>query len=412
VVRELLDKLCRQISQLYGAGEETPADLRELMEAFPKRLALATEEQPLFLFLDALDQISEADTARNLVWLPRELPPHVHLVVSTSTHPGDTQAVLERRLPDDCRFSLDEMPVEEAHDLLTMWFDDRGVGRTLRGRAETAQECAGQWGYVLGRYDNSRESRRPLYLRLAFDEAQRWRSFDEVVRLAPDIEGLIHQLFDRLAEPENHGEPIVSRSLGYLLAGKHGLTEDELIDVLSRDDLVLGEVKRSHEPPEERLPVVIWSRLCFDLERYLTRRTADRATLLAFFHRQLEEVARRRYLEPSEQEPRRKIERHRALAAYFADVKAQPLFRKEAPNVRKLSELPWQQTYAADPRNAKDEMWQKLFRTLTDFDFLEAKCTHVAVTTTHSDAQERKFYGGVYELQEDYRRALEVFPTE
>jgi hypothetical protein len=270
-----------------------------------------------------------------------------------------------------------------------------------------------------------------LYLKLAFEEARRWRSFDEiegdeertapgeeraparsVVRLAPDSESLIRQLFDRLARPENHGEAFVSRSLGYLLAGKNGLTEDELIDVLSRDDLVLREVKRSHEPPEEKLPVVLWSRLYFDLERYLTRRSADRATLLAFFHRQLEEVARKRYLEPSDEEPRRELERHRALAAYFADMNAQPLFRKEAPNVRKLSELPWQQTYAADPRNANDEMWKKLFRTLTDFDFLEAKCTHVAVTTARSDGQERKVYGGVYELQEDYRRALEVFPEE
>lgn len=429
-VRELLDKLCRQVAQLYGADEETPSDYRELVEEFPKRLALATEEQPLFLFLDALDQLSEGDNARNLIWLPAELPPHVRLVVSTSTHPGETGAVLARRLPDDCRFSLDAMPVEEAHDLLGMWFDDRDVGRSLGGRAETVQDCTGQWGYVLERYDGSQESRRPLYLKLGFEEARRWRSFDDtegaeegtvpgeegapersVVRLAPGIGSLIHQLFDRLAEAENHGEPIVARSLGYLLAGKNGLTEDELIDVLSRDDAVLGEVKRFHDPPEEKLPVVIWSRLYFDLEGYLTRRSADRATLLAFFHRQLEEVARSRYLEPSDQEPRRKLERHRALAAYFEDPDAQPLFRKESPNVRKLSELPWQQTHAADPRNADDEMWGKLYRTLTDFDFLEAKCTHVAVTTARSDGHERKVYGGVYELQEDYRRALEVFPA-
>ena len=57
-------------------------------------------------------------------------------------------------------------------------------------------------------------------------------------------------------------------------------------------------------------------------------------------------------------------------------------------------------------------MWEELYSTLTDFEFLEAKCTYVAVTTQGSGDDERKVYGGVYELQEDYRRALEVFPAE
>lgn len=57
------------------------------------------------------------------------------------------------------------------------------------------------------------------------------------------------------------------------------------------------------------------------------------------------------------------------------------------------------------------DMWDELHQTLTDFEFLEAKCTHVAVTTEGSGATERKVYGGVYELQEDYRKALEVMPA-
>jgi hypothetical protein len=83
------------------------------------------------------------------------------------------------------------------------------------------------------------------------------------------------------------------------------------------------------------------------------------------------------------------------------------LFRGESrvPNVRKLSELAYQQTLAGD-------MWDELYATLTDFDFLEAKCTHVAVTTEGTGDRARKVYGGVYELQEDYRLALEHFPAD
>jgi hypothetical protein len=94
--------------------------------------------------------------------------------------------------------------------------------------------------------------------------------------------------------------------------------------------------------------------------------------------------------------------RHRLLARYFGE---RPIFEGSAqqPNVRKLSELPYQQTAGA--------LWDELYATLTDFEFLEAKCTHVAVVTEGSGDSARKVYGGVYELQEDYRRALEHFPA-
>ncbi len=396
VIRELLDKLCRQISRAYPPAEEaTPSDYRELVQELPKRLALATADRPLSVFLDAVDQLSEADNARNLIWLPVELPPHVRLVVSTSTEPGDTEAVLKRRLPEASRFSLDKMLVEEAHDLLGNWFDD--VERTLQGRQRDYPSCDGQWRYVLDCFE---ECPRPLYLKLAFEEARRWRSFDPLQQtpLVSDISALIGQLFARLSARTSHGATLIAASLGYLMAARYGLTEDEMLEVLARDDAVLAEVKAFHKPPEEKLPVVLWSRLYFDLEPYLTERKADNTSLFAFYHRQLDQVARAQFLTPVQGG------RHRALAEYFGE---RELFLGEAkrPNLRKLSELPYQQTHAGD-------MWEELYQILTDFEFLEAKCTHVAVTTEGSGDVSRKVYGGVYELQEDYRRALEVYPEQ
>ena len=205
-------------------------------------------------------------------------------------------------------------------------------------------------------------------------------------------------MFDRLKSDTNHGEMMVSRSLGYLGAAKYGLSEDEMLDMLSLDEDVRGDFKAraKHEPPEERLPVIVWSRLYFDLEPYLTERSADGASLLSFYHRQLREVVEAEFLS-GENKPAR----HAHIASYFA---GQELFepQKKTPNVRKLSELPYQQTYG--------EKWDELHATLTDFDFLEAKCTHVAVVTSRKGDDAKTIYGGVYELQEDYRRALEKFP--
>ncbi len=397
-IRTLLDGLCRQVSRLYAADETTiPIDYQELVQELPRRLALATANRPLVVVLDALDQLSDTDHARSLVWLPANLPDHAHLIVSTL--PGECRSALERKLPAEHLVELEPMLPEEASDLLDLWLkgagrtlqmDQRrevleGFARSLEGAEPSAPGAGGRGGL-------------PLYLKLAFEEARRWPSTPPHARLSPDVPGIIRDLFARLSGNANHGAMIVSRSLASLAAAKNGLSEDELLDVLTLDDEVFGdfEVRARHRPPERRLPVVVWSRLFFDLEPYLTERAADGASLLAFYHRQLREVVEQDYLSGEA-----KSARHRVLARYFAD---RPLFEEEGktPNIRKLSELPYQQTRA--------ELWEDLYHTLTDFDFLEAKCTHVAVVTEGHGPEARKIHGGVYELQEDYRRALEVMP--
>jgi NACHT domain- and WD repeat-containing protein len=398
--RSLLESLCRQVTRIYGGDEATnPTDYRELVKEFGERLKQATAQRPLVMFLDAPDQLSDADRARNLIWLPAELPEHVRLVVSTLT--GECKTALERRLPASSLVKLEPMPTEEANELLEAWLTE--AGRTLQPpqrdevltrfalSAMTADESGG---------DGKERRGMPLYLKLAFEEARRWKSYTPVVDLKPDIPGIIRQLFGRLSSDANHGDVVVSRSLGYLAASKNGLSEDEMLDLLSSDVDVRADFKAraKHTPPEERLPVIVWSRLYFDLEPYLTERSADGASLLSFYHRQLREVAEADLLSGDNE-----CARHAHLASYFAH---QDLFEPQTrtPNVRKLSELPYQQTYG--------EKWDELYATLTDFDFLEAKLTHVAVITSGKGEAAKTIYGGVYELQEDYRRALEKFPAE
>lgn len=77
----------------------------------------------------------------------------------------------------------------------------------------------------------------PLYLKLASEEARRWKSWEGAAEpLSDTVEGILEQLLARLQRPENHGPTLVGRSLGYLATGKNGLTEDELLDVLSKDE--------------------------------------------------------------------------------------------------------------------------------------------------------------------------------
>ena len=78
----LLTSLCRQIAVNYGEPlEDVPGELSPLVQHLKRLLASATEQKPLLIFLDSLDQLSAADGAHRLSWLPSVLPQHVRIVV-------------------------------------------------------------------------------------------------------------------------------------------------------------------------------------------------------------------------------------------------------------------------------------------------------------------------------------------
>jgi WD40 repeat protein len=348
--RTLLESICRQISRSYNMDEaRIPFAYQDLISEFPKRLALASETQPLFLFLDSLDQLSTADNARNLFWLPTELPKYVKIVVSMI--PGECLSILEKKLPGSNLIELTPMPLQEGKVLLDLWLQD--AGRKLQDH---------QLNRVL---DGFNQCGLPLYLKLAFEEARRWKSFDQNIEVGADIKSIIYNLFQRLSRNTNHGEILFSRSMGYLTAAKNGLTEDEILAVLSLDELVYQDfIERAHyQPPEPKLPAVIWSRLFFDLEPYLMERAADETTLISFYHYQIAEVAKIEYGKGPE-----KNDRHLRLEQYFDALPTwQMSVPPKIPNYRKTSELPFQQISAG--------LEDKLRTTLTTFDFLQAKLT-------------------------------------
>ncbi|MEK6287722.1 MAG: AAA family ATPase [Acidobacteriota bacterium] len=365
--RALLEGLCREVSRRYGEDEAAiPADYRSLVRQFASCLTLATAERPLVIFLDALDQLSGANNSRALGWLPVELPEHVHLIASTL--PGECLQAVSGKLPSAALKELKGMSPEEGRNLLDLWLAD--AGRTLQ--TSQSQEVMGKFA----------RNGLPLNLRLAFEVARRWKSYNPPVELSDDIDGMIHEMFGRLSE--DHGGLLVSRSLGFLAAARSGLTEDEMLDVLAGDDEVYEDfcLHAKHEIPEtgagrRQIPVVVWSRLYFDLEPYLTERSADGTSLLAFYHRRLNEVAAGEFLREGGRE------RHESLARYFAR-QALWLEKPSSPNLRKLSELPHQLTRA--------ELWRDLEESLCDLSFIEAKCAG----------------GMAFELVQDYSAALDV----
>lgn len=384
--RALLDSLCRQITRAYEGDESTiPLEYNDLAVEFGKRLELAAAGRPLIVVLDALDQL--AGMARSLSWLAANLPANVRLVVSTL--PGECEKALLAKHPTPDVVSVKAMSAAEADTLLSLWLDHAGRALQPAQRKEVLEKFGRSEGL-------------PLYLRLAFEEARLWRSCAPAAEtvLHEGIQGLIRQnLFPRLSQRVNHGDVLVRHALGYLAASRYGLSEDEVLDVLSADDAVIDDfaARSSQEAKDRKLPIVIWSRLYFDVAPYLTERSSEGTTLLAFYHNQLREAATAECLEGEHAQ-----QRNAELAGYFR-VRSDPAKDRSWTGgyPRGLSELPFHLAGAGD----KDE----LYETLTDFTFLERKAADVAIAEHPGpDGKTTRTYAGVYALQDDYELAIEA----
>ena len=88
---------------MYGIIDEVPEDYKSLCEAFPSFMAHASQEIPLCIVIDSLDQLTDEDGARRfLEWLPRKLPAHACMIVSTLPEEGGCMQRLKTfGIPDE-----------------------------------------------------------------------------------------------------------------------------------------------------------------------------------------------------------------------------------------------------------------------------------------------------------------------
>ena len=280
------------------------------------------------------------------------------------------------------------MPVDTAKQILKNWF--KSSGRQLQSEQEKI---------VLEAFE---KCPLPLYLKLCFDEACRWKSYTTPsdTKLTPSIKVIIHDLLDRVERL--HGKIPVSQALAYITASRNGLTEPELEDILSLDDVVLNDVYQYWTPPIRRLPPLLWIRIRSDIGDYLIERGADGARVINWYHRQFTDVARERYLGDEQAV----VGIHSNMSEYFLGdwsdgvkksyvdkegkkmavdrlVPKQPLMfdvSEEKPifNLRKLSEVPHHLLHSKQIDKLKQD-------TLCNFEFLLAKVQGSSVEAVQQD---------------------------
>ena len=124
-----------------------------------------------------------------------------------------------------------------------------------------------------------REAAVPLWLIVACEELRVFGDFERVTEhirgLADDVPALLDHLLARLER--DHGENLVRRAMGALACSRSGLLETELVEQLA-------------------VPRAPWARLYRSLAFCLRPPGEGHEDTLHFFHRQLGDAVRRRYL--------------------------------------------------------------------------------------------------------------------
>ncbi|XP_041041288.1 uncharacterized protein LOC121276810 [Carcharodon carcharias] len=92
-IRLLLRSLCFQLAEIYNKAMLFSEDFSGLLNEFTSLLEFATEDEPLLITLDGLEEFSDDHNAWNLSWFPRELPKNVYFIVSMSVE--ENQATLK-----------------------------------------------------------------------------------------------------------------------------------------------------------------------------------------------------------------------------------------------------------------------------------------------------------------------------
>jgi WD40 repeat protein len=340
LLRPLLIDLCQSLEDTTPGADlpPLPDTVDGLVAELRDRLEIVAAERPVALFLDAVDQLAATDGAHTLHWVPQELPEGAKVVltaIEADGPVGDAARAAGIVSGAERVIRLSELSDADAGLLLAAWLAAAVPPRRLRPDQTAA---------LAGRFQSHP---RPLFLKLLAAQARAWRSSDPVPPLPLDGEEAIHALFDALEEPARHGAILVRAAVGYLTAARRGLSDAEMLDLLSGDSEVMADfVRRSPteqaKPAEERLtrlPPILWFRFSRALEPYLTERSVAGGTVLDFYHRQLREVAEARFLTPKV-----RPQVHAALAAYFAAHR--DFFAPGQPNARKADELPYHLTQA------------------------------------------------------------------
>ena len=356
-VRRTLRRLCHELVTGAALTAEIPEDPEKLRVAFAEILQQASAQKRVVILLDAINQFDSTTQLAGWSWLPEDLPASARIILSTLAGPA-LESLRQRRQPPR---PVELQPLDEQ--------DREAIIREFLHRYRKSM-TDDQRAALLAKADAG----TPLYLLVALEELRTLGTYEEITdriaQLPPETRALFTWILKRLEDDDGFrdasgqkiGRELVSRFVSLLGASRHGLSQQELVELLSPGD------------PQGNVAA---------LAQLLRPYLMERGELLDFYHGQFREAAATSYL-PSEFQ---RLAAHDQLATYFRDL-ADP-----EKNQRWKGENPrpfLQVVFHLVGAERSDEYCQ----TLCDLRYVEARCR----------------LGQVFDLIADYRLAQENLP--
>ena len=272
--RSIVIRLMETIRAWGAVRERIPDDFGEAVQLLPAWLEKAAEGQGrgVLLVLDALDQLGSAHD-QSLWWLSSDLPEGVRVVLSTLS--GKSENSLKERGWLEDRNELEIQPLDEGErrDIIGSYLQRF----TKKLEAQHVETLA-----------SAEQTSNALFLKVVLDELRLRGRYEELGNMmhrmleAKNPVELFKQVLKNLEEFDKERPYLVRESLGYLAAARRGLTESELLQLLSP----------SENPANDPLPRSFWSPLYLALDESLVSRDGR----LGFFHDFLRKAVVESYL--------------------------------------------------------------------------------------------------------------------
>ena len=204
-LHQLLVSLCQQLVRIYDVKKwEEPEKVTDLIKEFHWLLSLASAAAPLMLVLDSIDQLMPAYNAYKVKWLPKVVPRHVKVIVSTIVEGYPIYDSLKALYTASDNFiEVTQLGEKLGLEIVYQWL--RKNGRTMTSEQEQVISKALQ------------RCSLPLYARIAYDHIQRYGWFPAIDRFFCEL------ISDRdLHCPHMHMNVTVSRGVSQLVVVSGG----------------------------------------------------------------------------------------------------------------------------------------------------------------------------------------------
>ena len=238
-------------------------------------------ERPLVLLLDCLEKASSTDGNHTAAWLPQICPPNIFMITSIASDCQHLLDVLHEKLMEDmCFLSLEACLNTDLPETP----ESAAVSKHTSPPTDT--------------YSDSEDDDNDDGDSTSNDSVGTERT-TEIATSEMGFVELVSRRLDTLEE--RHGEVVISWLFSYLAIGE-GLTEMELLDVLSINQEVMEEVFIGSDVPQaarKRFPQKLWALIQRDIGRFLEERYVDCKVVLSLGDEQVQETVESRYLNES-----------------------------------------------------------------------------------------------------------------